>query len=63
MASETDFLPLHADALADLAEVLRLAGKPEEAETARLEAVRLYERKGNVVRAAAMAAASSVSAP
>ncbi len=35
MASETDFLPLHADALADLAEVLRLAGKPEEAETPR----------------------------
>jgi tetratricopeptide (TPR) repeat protein len=63
MVSETDMLPLRADAQADLSEVLRLAGKPEEAEAARLEALRLYEQKGNVVRAAALATDSSVSAP
>ena len=54
MASETDFLPLHADTLAALAEVLRLAGRAEEAETTRAEAIRLYEQKGNVAAAAAL---------
>jgi class 3 adenylate cyclase/tetratricopeptide (TPR) repeat protein len=63
MISGTDYLPQQADAQADLSEVLRLAGKPEEAEASRLEALRLYEKKGNVVGAATMAAGSSVSAP
>lgn len=48
IASDTDFLDLHAHALADLAEVLRLAGKREESAAAVQEAARLYERKGNI---------------
>ena len=63
IASATDFLPLHADTLAGLAEVLRTAGKVDEAETARLEAIRLYELKGNTVRVAALADDTSVSVP
>ena len=51
-AEGTEFLDYHADALLVLAEVLRLAGRPEEAASALEEAVALYERKGNVVSAA-----------
>ena len=51
LAEQTDFVLFHADALLDLAEVLRLAGRPEEAAAAAEEAVRLYERKGAVVAA------------
>ena len=54
MISGTDYLPQQADAQADLSEVLRLSGKPDEAEAAQLEALRLYEQKGNVVAAAAL---------
>jgi tetratricopeptide (TPR) repeat protein len=54
MISRSDCLLLHADAQADLAEVLALAAKPEEAEAARLEAIRLYGQKGNVVAAASL---------
>jgi len=35
------------DAWMDLARVLRMAGKPAEAEQAAREALALYERKGN----------------
>jgi DNA-binding SARP family transcriptional activator/tetratricopeptide (TPR) repeat protein len=49
---QSDFLPVHADALMDLAEILRLAGCPGEAGPAVEEAIRLYEQKGNVVAAA-----------
>jgi DNA-binding SARP family transcriptional activator len=49
---QSDFLPVHADALMDLAEILRLAGHPGEAKPAAEEAIRLYEQKGNVVAAA-----------
>ena len=55
MSIRTDFVLLHADALAGLAEVLLLAGKSDEAGVARAEAIRLYEQKGNVVSAAALA--------
>ena len=55
----TDMLPLRADAQADLSEVLRLAEKLDEAEAARLEAIRLYEQKGNVAAAAALADTAS----
>jgi class 3 adenylate cyclase len=48
MAARTDFLDDNAKALADLAEVLRLAGRPEEATAALEEVVALYDRKGNV---------------
>jgi len=51
LLEQTDYVLFHADALLDLAEVLRLAGRPEEAGAAGLEAIRLFERKGNVVAA------------
>ncbi|HSI98461.1 MAG TPA: tetratricopeptide repeat protein, partial [Gaiellaceae bacterium] len=50
-ASESDFLTARADAMSDLAEVLRLAGRNEEAARALEEAIELFERKGNVVAA------------
>ena len=51
IASATDVLELRAQALADLGEVLRLAGRPQESRAALEEAIRLYEEKGNVVGA------------
>ena len=42
---------LHADVLLDLAEVLRLGGRSEDAAATAAEAVSLYERKGNVASA------------
>ena len=48
---ETDYVLYHADALQDLAEVLRLQDRSSEAATAAEEALRLYEQKGNVVAA------------
>jgi tetratricopeptide (TPR) repeat protein len=42
-----------ANALMDLGEVLRMAGKHDEATRAGAEALGLYERKGNLVSAAA----------
>ena len=60
IASTTDYLDLRAKAFADLTEVLRLAGKPEESTAAAHEAIRLYEQKGNIVAAAALTAGSSV---
>lgn len=48
LAADSEFVVLHADVLLDLAEVLRLAGRSEEAEATAVEAVSLYERKGNV---------------
>jgi ATP/maltotriose-dependent transcriptional regulator MalT len=51
IATETDYLNLHADALMSMSNVLSAAGRAEEAaETAR-EALELYEAKGNVVSA------------
>jgi len=47
----TDYVLYHADALTDLAEVLRLQNRAGEAATAAEQAVRLYEQKGNVVAA------------
>ena len=51
IAAETDFLVLQGDALLDLAEVLRLAGREREAIGPAEEARSLYARKGNVVSA------------
>jgi hypothetical protein len=48
LAEKTDMLTLKGDAWADLAEVLELAGKPDEANAAVAEAIALYERKGSV---------------
>jgi tetratricopeptide (TPR) repeat protein len=49
--AQTDDLNDHAKALADLAEVLELAGRREEAAAALGQALELYERKGNLVMA------------
>jgi DNA-binding SARP family transcriptional activator/tetratricopeptide (TPR) repeat protein len=51
LAATSDFLGLHADALLDLAEILRWIGRADEASPAIEEAVGLYGRKGNVVSA------------
>jgi class 3 adenylate cyclase/tetratricopeptide (TPR) repeat protein len=51
LAARTDYLDDRAQAVADLAEVLRLAGRPKESAAAVAEAIRLYEEKGNVVAA------------
>jgi tetratricopeptide (TPR) repeat protein len=52
LAAESDALYVHGDALMDLAEVVALAGKAEEADAALEEALGLYERKGVTVMAA-----------
>jgi class 3 adenylate cyclase/tetratricopeptide (TPR) repeat protein len=51
LAARTDFLEERAEAVADLAEVLRFAGRSEESAAALEEAIGLHERKGNVVAA------------
>ena len=48
----SDFLPVHAQALMDLAEIRLLAGQPEAATPILTEATRLWEHKGNLVAAA-----------
>ncbi len=51
-AEASDFLHSHADALTDLAEVLALAGRPEESAPAIEAAIRLHAAKGNVLAVA-----------
>jgi tetratricopeptide (TPR) repeat protein len=51
ICDETDRLDAQGDAYADLAEVLLLAGKRDEAVTALETAIERYERKGNLVSA------------
>src|ERR671922_1910883 len=66
LASGTDALVLHGDALALLAEVLVQAERPDEAHEAYERAIELYSQKGNVVaaqRAADAVAAVSQQAP
>jgi DNA-binding SARP family transcriptional activator len=48
LAERTDFLTIHAEALVDLAEVLRQGGRTDEADAALAEALELFERKGDV---------------
>ena len=52
MSEPTDYLNHRAECLVRLGEVLRLAGKAEEAAGAAGRALELYERKGNEVMAA-----------
>jgi hypothetical protein len=52
LAEASDWLNVQADALVDLAEVLRLANNLEEAAAALKRALALYRQKGNVVSAA-----------
>jgi tetratricopeptide (TPR) repeat protein len=51
IAAGTDFLDVRAHAAADLAEVLRLAGRPKESAAAVQQAIRLHEQKGNTASA------------
>ena len=51
IGEETDMLDTQGDTHADLAEVLLLAGKPDEAAAAFEQALERYERKGNLVSA------------
>jgi predicted ATPase/class 3 adenylate cyclase len=48
LAGRTDLLNTQADALLDLAEVLAVAGRVDEARTAALDAADRFERKGNL---------------
>jgi hypothetical protein len=50
---QTDCVNMQADALVDLAETLRLLGRPGPAAEILEQAVELYERKGNIASAAA----------
>jgi class 3 adenylate cyclase/tetratricopeptide (TPR) repeat protein len=51
LAARTDFLDDRAQAVADLAEVLRVAGRSKESAVAVEEAIGLHDRKGNVIAA------------
>jgi tetratricopeptide (TPR) repeat protein len=51
LSAQTDYLNHRAKALSDLADVLELAGRREEAAAALKRALELYERKGNLVMA------------
>jgi hypothetical protein len=51
LVEQTDGLNEHAKVLLDLAEVLGLAGRRQDAAAAALEALGLFERKGNIVGA------------
>jgi tetratricopeptide (TPR) repeat protein len=51
LAERTELILVHAQALLDLAEVLRLAALPAEAGAAVERALRLYEQKGDLVSA------------
>jgi predicted ATPase/class 3 adenylate cyclase len=53
LAQKTDFVNHRADALLDLAQVLKASGRVDEAVTSASEALRLYQLKGNRVSASA----------
>jgi len=48
LADKTDLLNTQGDTLADLAEVLALAGRPAEAASVLQQAAEVFERKGNI---------------
>jgi Flp pilus assembly protein TadD len=52
LAEQTDSLRGQGDALMDLAEVLDLADRPQEATEAMHQALKLYDQKGNLALAA-----------
>jgi class 3 adenylate cyclase len=60
LASRTDFAEARSLATADLAEVLRRAGRRAEAEEALEQAIRLFEQKGDIASAAKAGATASV---
>ena len=63
LAEPTDFLNIRADALLDLAAVLRHSGQLTEAEQTIRAALELYERKGDIVSAERARSALSAAAP
>jgi class 3 adenylate cyclase/tetratricopeptide (TPR) repeat protein len=63
LAVDTDALTVHGDALMNLAEVLRLAGREAEAAPVADEARALYEAKGNTVLRARAKAWLAVAGP
>jgi DNA-binding SARP family transcriptional activator len=63
LAEPTDFLTIRADALLDLAAVLRHSGQLTEAEQTIRAALELYEEKGDVVSAERARSALSAAAP
>jgi hypothetical protein len=52
LAAASDFYLAHADALMDLAEVLKIRERQAEAAVSITEAITLYEQKGNDLAAA-----------
>ena len=48
VAADSEFVNPHGDVLLDLAEVLHLAGREEDARATAAEAVGIYDRRGNV---------------
>jgi tetratricopeptide (TPR) repeat protein len=48
LAAQTDLLSQHADALLDFAYVLAASGRFPEAQAAAIQALDLYQRKGNL---------------
>jgi tetratricopeptide (TPR) repeat protein len=54
IGEQTDMLDAQGDMYADLAEVLSLADRPQEAAEALEQALARYERKGNLVMAGRM---------
>jgi tetratricopeptide (TPR) repeat protein len=63
LVEPTDLLSVRGDALLDLADVLRLAGRATEAEVAARSGLQLYERKGNLVSAERARSWPTVTAP
>ena len=63
IAARTDFLDVHAEAVAALAEVVGVAGRSEESASLVREAVSLYERKGNVAAVARLTRMSAIAPP
>jgi hypothetical protein len=58
-AAPTDYVNLHGDALARLAEVLQAAGSADEAAQVAAAAAGRYASKGNLVAAARVEAAAA----
>lgn len=62
IADRTDYLELRAQVKVDLADILDLAHRPEQAASSRAEALRLFEQKGNLVAVASLRNARDVAA-
>ena len=61
LAATTVDIELRADALIDLGEVLRIAGREDEREPHIREALALYEQKGDLVSSGAIRSGATAS--